>query len=117
MPSPTSLPSEKQNRYAGLDDGFSKAFEIAFTPVIFCGIGYVVDRVAGTTPLFMIVLTVFAVVGMFVRLWYRYDDAMKAEQSKTLATRADSERRHEEAKHTPTFELSAEAPAIGQVLL
>jgi hypothetical protein len=117
VPSPTSLPSDKQNRYAGLDDGFSKAFEVAFTPVIFCGIGFFVDRLAGTTPLFMIGLTVFSVVGMFVRLWYRYDESMKFEESKTLAARAETDRRHEESKHTPTFELSPEAPAIGQVLL
>ena len=81
----TNIPSIDQARAASLGDGFSRAFELAFTPVIFCGFGYVIDRTFSTLPVFMITLTVLAVVGMFYRLWYRYAAEIAVEQARTMA--------------------------------
>jgi F0F1-type ATP synthase assembly protein I len=58
------------------DDSFGRGMDIALTVAVFFAIGLVLDRWLGTTPLFMIVLTVLAVVGFFLSLKYRYDAAM-----------------------------------------
>lgn len=50
--------------------------ETALTLALFLGIGWLVDRLAGTTPIFMIVLTVLAAVGVFAKLWYGYNASM-----------------------------------------
>jgi F0F1-type ATP synthase assembly protein I len=58
------------------DDAFGRGMEIALTVALFLGLGFALDRWLGTTPLFMIVLTVLALVGFFVSMKYRYDAAM-----------------------------------------
>ena len=50
--------------------------DIALTVALFFGIGFGLDRWLGTTPLFMIGLTVLAAIGFFVRFKYQYDAAM-----------------------------------------
>ena len=50
---------------------------MAFTVGLFFLIGLVLDRWLGTTPLFMITLTVLAVVGFFISLKYRYTEEME----------------------------------------
>lgn len=105
MPTATSPTSEQPTRYAGLGDGFTRAFEIALTPALFCGFGYLTDGLAGTRPVFMIGFTVFAVVGMFLRLWYVYDATMVTEQAKAVAARVEAERLHDESVRSPTFEI------------
>lgn len=69
---------EKRELNNGFGNALSRAFEIAVTPAVFAGLGWLVDRVLGTQPIFMIVLLVFAIVGMFVKLWYGYDAEMRA---------------------------------------
>ena len=54
------------------DDTVGRGMDIAFTVGLFFVIGLVLDRWLGTTPLFMITLTVLAVVGFFISLKYRY---------------------------------------------
>jgi hypothetical protein len=59
----------------------TRAFEIALTPLIFGGLGWLLDRVLGTSPIFMLGLGVFAVAGVFVKMWIAYDHEMQgAEQ-------------------------------------
>ena len=55
--------------------------ELVLTPVLFAGIGYVLDRVLGTVPVFTVLLGVFAVVGMFVRAYYRYEAEMRRHEA------------------------------------
>ena len=43
---------------------------------LFFGLGFLLDRLLGTTPMFMIVMTILGAVGVFVRFWYRYDAKM-----------------------------------------
>ena len=52
--------------------------ELALTPFAAFGVGYLMDRVLGTLPLFTIIWVVLAVVGTFVKMYYQYDAQMKA---------------------------------------
>jgi len=63
---------------AGGVDGIGQGTEIAVSIVVFFGLGFVVDRIAGTTPVFMIAFTVFCGVGQFVRMWFGYDAKMRS---------------------------------------
>lgn len=73
---------EKRDLNRGFGDGMSRAFEIAVTPIVFGALGYGIDTLADTTPAFTIALAVFAVMGMFVRLWYGYDAEMRAHETR-----------------------------------
>jgi F0F1-type ATP synthase assembly protein I len=66
----------------GFGEALSRAFEFAVTPVIFGLLGHLLDLRTGTSPVFMLTLALFAVVGMFVKLWYAYDAAMRAEDAR-----------------------------------
>ena len=64
-----------------VDDKLGKGIDLALVTLVFLGVGYGLDRVFGTKPLFMIVLVVLAVVGEFIRFWYAYDAKMKSLES------------------------------------
>lgn len=66
----------------GFGDGMSRAVELAITPLVFGGLGWLLDSWLGTSPAFTVGLAVFAVVGMFLRLWYGYDLEMKRHESR-----------------------------------
>ena len=76
----------------GFGDTLSRAFEFAATVGVFLGLGWLLDRWAGTQPLFMILFTVFALIGQGVRLYYAYDQEMD---------RHDAERRARLASPQP----------------
>lgn len=75
----------RQQLNTGFVNALSRAFEFAATTAIFCGLGYLVDRLAGTGPIFLIALTVLALVGQFLRLWYAYDAEMKGHEAELAA--------------------------------
>ena len=66
-----------QHLYNGFGTSFSRAFELAVTPAIFGILGHLVDRAAGTSPVFLIVFALFCVIGMGVRMYYGYVESMK----------------------------------------
>ena len=51
--------------------------DIAITVLLFFGIGFALDRWLGTTPWFMIGLTVLACVGFFISFKYQYTARME----------------------------------------
>lgn len=61
---------------AGLDSSVSQGAELAGSVVVFFGIGFLVDLWLDTRPVFMITLTVFAMVGQFVKMYFVYSRAM-----------------------------------------
>lgn len=67
--------------YRQMDDGFSRAIELALTPFVAGGVGYLFDRLIGTVPLFTIIFVVLAVVATFVKMYYAYDAQMKAHEA------------------------------------
>ena len=71
----------QRDTYNGFGDTLARGFELAVTPAVFAAIGYGLDRWFGTVPVMMIVLLVFAIVGMFVRMWYGYDQEMKRHEA------------------------------------
>ena len=50
--------------------------EIAGTTLVFFLLGWFVDSRVGTTPLFMIVAVIVALVAQFVKLYYVYNAQM-----------------------------------------
>jgi F0F1-type ATP synthase assembly protein I len=72
----------KRDSYKGFGDGMSRAFELAAVPVVFGGLGYLVDSWLGTRPLFIIGFVVFALIGIFIRMWFGYDQEMRAHEAR-----------------------------------
>ena len=73
-----------------LDSGTSQGAELAGGILVFFLIGLGLDSWLGTTPLFMIALTIFSVVGNFVRMYYSYSSAMRhLEEERASAARGD----------------------------
>ena len=67
-----------------LEPGVSHGMELAGSVVVFFGIGFGIDAWLGTTPLFMIVLVLFAVVGQFIKMYYVYSSAMRHLEQKRV---------------------------------
>lgn len=68
----------------GFGDGMSRAVELVLTPLVFGGLGFGLDLLAGTSPVFTVALAVFAMVGMFIRLWYGYDLEMRNHEASII---------------------------------
>ncbi len=74
-----------------LDSGVSQGAELAGGIVVFFLIGFGLDVVLGTTPVFMIALTVFAVIGQFVKMYYSYTSAMRhLEEERAASARGET---------------------------
>ena len=67
------------------DDALGRGMDIALTVGLFFGVGFFLDRWLGTTPLFMIVLTLLAVVGFFISMKYRYTANMERLEAERAA--------------------------------
>jgi F0F1-type ATP synthase assembly protein I len=63
------------------DDNLGRGMDMALVILVFLGVGYGLDRWLDTEPLFMVGLVVFALVGQFVAMWYRYDAAMQVHET------------------------------------
>jgi len=60
-----------------LDSGVSQGIEMAVGLVVFFLMGWGLDALFGTVPLFMIAFTVFAMVGQFVKMYFIYSRDMR----------------------------------------
>ena len=67
--------------YNGAGEGMNRAFELAITPAIIGGFGYLLDRWLGLLPVFTIVFFLIAVAGVIARMWYGYDAQMKEHEA------------------------------------
>ena len=76
--------SARRDLNNGFGDALSRAFEFAATPAIFGGVGYPIDQWLDTTPIFTIVLALWAVVGSTVLWCYRYDAKMQQIEAEQL---------------------------------
>lgn len=65
----------------GSDDSMTKGIEIAGTVLVLFAIGFFVDRWLGTAPIFMIVLTVVAMVVQFIKMYYVYSAQMTTKEN------------------------------------
>jgi F0F1-type ATP synthase assembly protein I len=72
------LPKQRNStKRSGPNDGIGRGMEFAVMVLLFLGGGYLLDRWLGTKPIFMIVLTLLAIIGQFANLYYNYDARMK----------------------------------------
>ena len=69
---------DKGDLYRTMGDGFTRAVELALTPVIFGALGYGLDRWLGTKPVFLTIFFLLAIIGMLLRTWYGYAYRMEA---------------------------------------
>ena len=81
----------KQTR-PNTEDSLGLGIEAAVIMALFFGLGFGLDRLFGTTPIFMIVLTLLGAVGLFAKWKYRYDDRMDELEAQRAATTADRSR-------------------------
>lgn len=81
----------KQTR-VDTQDGLGLGIEAAVITLLFFGVGYGLDWLFGTTPIFMIVLTVVGAIGLFAKWKYRYDDRMDELEAQRAAKIADRSR-------------------------
>jgi F0F1-type ATP synthase assembly protein I len=82
--------AERRELYNGFGDGLALAFQIALTPVIFGGLGYLIDRAIDRVPLFTIILFLVSMVGVFISQWAQYEHRMKqADAEAAWAPRAE----------------------------
>jgi len=66
----------------GFGAALSNAFEIALIPVVFAGLGWLVDRLLGTGWVLTAALGILGLVGTFVKLYYRYSyDMLQIEEA------------------------------------
>ena len=75
---------DRRETYRGFGDGLARAFEIAMTPVIFGAGGWALDRWLGTSPVFTVLLFVWALtvtVGMAIR---DYNAKMRLEEDRLM---------------------------------
>lgn len=71
----------KGELYNGAGEGMSRAFELAVTPAVIAGFGYLLDRWLGLLPILTIVFFLVGVAGVITRMWYSYDAEMKEHES------------------------------------
>lgn len=73
-------------------DALAAAFELVATPALFAFFGWKIDGWLGTSPLFILVLTIFTASYSIYRLMAQYDREMAAhEEARIQAAQRSSE--------------------------
>jgi hypothetical protein len=65
-------PRSQTNLPSAYDDGLSQAITLVVAPLLFALLGVWIDSRLGTSPVFALVLAVFALVGVATSTYYRY---------------------------------------------
>ena len=78
---------ERRELNNGFGEALSRAFELAATPAIFAGLGWLLDRALGTSPLFLIVFFLFAIAGVGYMTWFKYEQEMKEHEAEAVWNR------------------------------
>ena len=73
------VPNRRRLLAPGIGDTLARGFEWAATIAIFLGVGFLLDRWLGTTPIFMVALFVFALVGQLLRAYFHFGDEIDRE--------------------------------------
>ncbi len=66
-------------------ESLGHGMDAALVLVIFLGLGWGLDTIFGTIPLFMIIMTVFGAIGVFARFYYSYSESMDRHDANRLA--------------------------------
>ncbi len=81
--------AKKREEPIALTLGRSQSLEKALTPVVCALIGFGIDTVAGTIPIFTVLLLFMSIAAMFIKSWYSYGTEM-AEHTDALPREADA---------------------------
>ena len=73
------VPNRRRVLAPGIGDTLARGFEWAATIAIFLGLGFLLDRSSAPSPIFMVVLFVFALVGQTVRAYFHFGDEIDRE--------------------------------------
>ena len=71
----------------GYGNAMGRGFEIAITLAVMVGIGWLVDRIFDTAPLFIIIFSVLGFAGTTVKLWLGYDLEMRKHEDGAIWNR------------------------------
>lgn len=74
-----------------LGDESARGIELAVTPVVFGGLGWLVDGWLGTGPWLTIGLAAFALAGTVAKMWFAYDAEMRELESTSRWARRTGE--------------------------
>ena len=75
-----------------LGDEAARGIELAVTPLVFGGFGWLLDGWLGTAPWLTIGLAAFALVGTVAKMWFGYDAEMREHESTSRWARRDGDR-------------------------
>jgi hypothetical protein len=78
----------QRDRFGSRNPGLGRGAEIAMTPLVFVGLGWLADQAAGTSPLFILVLGAVGIIGTFVKAWIGYDAGARKEEAGKPWTRS-----------------------------
>ena len=73
--------TERRDLYNGFGTTFTRAFELVVTALLFALGGRLLDGRLDTDPLFTVALAILGIVGGFLRAWFAYVEAMKADEA------------------------------------
>lgn len=74
-----------------LGDESARGIELAVTPLVFGGFGWLVDGRLGSGPWFALGFAAFALVGTIAKMWFTYDAEMRQlEATSRWARRSDT---------------------------
>ena len=93
MPEKSDKPAVKEL----LGDEQARGIELALTPVVFGGFGWLLDGWLGTGIVLTLGLAAFALVGTVARIWYGYDAQMRDLESSSRWARRSATRPAEPA--------------------
>jgi F0F1-type ATP synthase assembly protein I len=71
----------RQELNQGFGNAMGLAVEMVGTPLLFGLLGWLADRWLGTSPVFVIVLGLFGVIGMGLKTYYGYTEKMKQHEA------------------------------------
>jgi F0F1-type ATP synthase assembly protein I len=63
------------------DDGLSQALSLVVGPVLFGLVGYLLDQVLGTGPLFLLAFGILGFLGAVLALYFRYQAAIARQEA------------------------------------
>jgi len=86
------LPRPPKNVRVNTEDSLGHGMDAVIMLAIFLGAGFGLDRLFGTMPVFMIVMTVIGSVGLFARFFYQYEAKMNEHDEQRLAKLAGAPR-------------------------
>jgi hypothetical protein len=86
--SPLHRSSYAQSLSSGYGNAMGRGIELALTLVVFGAIGWGIDRIAGTSPLFTLIFSIVGFVGISVKLWLGYDLEMRQHEAGAIWNRS-----------------------------